>query len=237
MKKLLAALFLIVVSMAAYSAKIPKNAEIHLPILIETQREYWPNAPMPDFIAGQIEQESCISLTHSKCWSPYAQLKTSREWGRGLGQVTTAYRADGSIRFDTQEELRLKFPELKEWTTSRWDDPKLQIRAIVLQDKMLFDRVKWTIIDREKIAFTLSAYNGGMGGVLQDRRYCSNIEGCDPDKWFNNVASHSLKSKKPWPGYGGKSAYEINREYVKLILDTRRLKYKGYYSDGSSDRR
>ncbi|UIS74650.1 endolysin [Morganella phage Mecenats66] len=230
MKRLLwfaACIFLIAQTAAA--ADIPANAKKFLPVLVQNQKTYWPDAPIPDYMAGLVEQESCISLKHSKCWSPYAQLKTSREWGRGLGQVTTAYRADGSVRFDTQEELRKKFPELRGWTTDRWDDPDMQLRAIVLQNKMLFDKITWNKSPRERVAFTLSSYNGGLGGVLQDRRYCSNISGCDPDRWFNNVEKNSLKSKKPWPGYGGKSAYEINREYVRLILDVRRQKYSGYF--------
>lgn len=228
MKKLFLLLAVFLCPASSNAQAIPVNAMTYLPRLVEAQREYWASAPIPDFMAGQVEQESCITLKHSKCWNPNAQLKTSREWGRGLGQVTTAYRADGSVRFDTQAELRSQFKELSGWTTERWADPDYQIRAIVLQDRTLFERAGWAFNDYERVAFTLSGYNGGFGGVLQDRRLCANTEGCNPDKWFGHVEKHSLKSKTPWNGYG-KSAFEINREYVDQILNTRRFKYERYF--------
>ena len=213
---------------ALAAGKVPANAAQYLPKLVEAQQTIWPDAPMPSFLAAQVEQESCISLTHSKCWNPRAQLKTSREWGRGLGQVTTAYRADGTVRFDKQEELRQQFPSLRGWTTERWADAGYQLTAIVEMDKAIFTRQRGAATDRDRLSFTLSAYNGGEGGVLQDRRLCSNTKGCDPSRWIGHVANTSLKSKTPHPGYG-KSFYTINREYVTNILDVRRPKYDPFF--------
>lgn len=221
---------LIAWALIASAASVPQRAQQYLPILVEAQQQAWPDAPLPSFLAGQVEQESCISLTHSKCWNPTAQLRTSREWGRGLGQVTTAYRADGSVRFDKQEELRQEFASLRGWTTERWADPHYQLLAIVEMDHGIYRRQANAASDRDRLAFTLSAYNGGEGGVLQDRRLCANTSGCDPSRWDGHVARTSLKSKIPKPGYG-KSFFAINREYVSNILDVRRQKYAPYFRD------
>lgn len=216
------------VAAAPVSTQVPKNAHKYLPQLVDVQQTIWPSAPMPSFLAAQVEQESCISLTHSKCWNPTAQLKTKREWGRGFGQVTTAYRADGSIRFDKQEELRQQFPSLRGWTTERWADPSYQLTAIVEMDKSIYRRQRDAATDRDRLSFTLSAYNGGEGGVLQDRRLCANTPGCDKNRWAGHVEKTSLKSKQPHPGYR-QSFFAINREYVTNVLDVRRPKYEPYF--------
>lgn len=233
MKRLLLALLAqVVLSVPAAAADaVPTRANQYLPTLVGAQRSIWPDAPMPSFLAAQVEQESCISLKHSKCWNPTAQLKTSREWGRGLGQVTTAYRADGSVRFDTQEELRKKFVSLRGWTTAKWADANYQLTAIVEMDKSIYGRQRDTATTRDRLSFTLAAYNGGEGGVLQDRRLCSNTKGCDPSRWAGHVELTSLKSRVPQKGYG-KSFFEINREYVTNILDVRRPKYEPYFRAG-----
>lgn len=206
---------------------IPKLAALYLPVLLSVQTAVWPDAPTPAFLAGQIEQETCISLTHSKCWNPKAELKTSREWGRGLGQVTTAYRADGSVRFDKQAELREQFASLRGWTTEKWSDPGYQITAIVEMDKSIFRRVSGAASDADRLHFTLSAYNGGESGVRQDRLLCRNSAGCDPSRWFGHVEMTSLKSKVAFKGYGA-SPYQINREYVRNVIQ-RRTKYEPYF--------
>jgi len=83
-----------------------------------------------------------------------------------------------------------------------------------------------TVIDR--LSFSLSAYNGGEGGVLQDRRLCANTAGCDPARWKGHVAEHSLKAKRPVAGYRH-SFFHINREYVTNVLDVRRHKYAPFF--------
>lgn len=215
---------------AVLAQNVPARALLYLPMLVEQQRTIWPDAPIPSFLASQVEQESCISLTHSKCWNPTVQLKTSREWGRGLGQVTTAYRADGSIRFDKQAELRSQFPSLRGWTTDMWADVRYQLTAIVEMDKSIYRRTLNAATTIDRLSFTLSAYNGGVGGVLQDRRLCGNTANCDPSRWAGHVARTSLKSKVPHPGYR-QSFFSINREYVSNVLTLRRPKYDRFFKD------
>lgn len=212
----------------AAAADIPKGAVQYLPDLITAQRGVWPSAPMPSFLAAQVEQESCISLTHPKCWNPRAELKTKRENGIGFGQFTRAYRADGSIRFDKISELAAAHESLHGWSWANRYDPHYQLTAIVEMDKAIFNRQKNAATDRDRVSFTLSAYNGGEAGVLQDRRLCSNTRGCDPNRWLGHVEHTSLKSKTPHPGYK-QSFFKINREYVTNILDVRRPKYEPYF--------
>lgn len=213
---------------AAAAQSVPKGAVQYLPELVRVQRDIWPAAPLPSFLAAQVEQESCITLTHSKCWNPRAELKTSRENGIGLGQFTRAYRADGSIRFDKISELAAAHESLRGWSWEKRYDPHYQLTAIVEMNKAIYGRQRDAATTRDRLSFSLSAYNGGEGGVLQDRRLCANTKGCDPSKWDGNVARTSLKSKTPHPGYG-KSFFTINREYVTNVLDVRRPKYDPYF--------
>lgn len=214
----------------AHAQQVPARALQYLPILVEQQRAIWPDAPIPSFLGAQVEQESCISLTHSKCWNPNVQLKTSREWGRGLGQVTTAYRADGTVRFDKQAELRAQFSSLRGWTTDRWMDPRYQLIAIVEMDKSIYGRMRDAATPVDRLGFALSAYNGGEAGVLQDRRLCANTARCDPRRWAGHVERTSAKSKTPHPGYR-LSFFAINREYVSNVIGLRRPKYEPFFAE------
>ncbi len=213
----------------AAATEVPKNALLHLPTLIEVQLEIWPDAPMPSFLAAQVEQESCITLRHSRCWNPHVELKTSREYGFGLGQTTIAYNADGSVRFNKWAELRAQHASLAGWTWENRYDPKYQLTALVEMDKGIYRRVPSAATELDRLAFTLSAYNGGESGVRQDRLLCTKIAGCDPNVWFGHVERHSLKRKTPFKGYGA-SPFQINREYVVNVIHVRRPKYEPFFS-------
>ena len=228
-KRLLLGIFVqVAMAVPLAAAELPAGAVMYMPQLIASQRLIWPDAPMPSFLAAQIEQESCISLKHSKCWNPRAELKTSRENGVGLGQFTRAFKADGSIRFDKISELAAAHASLRGWTWAKRYDPSYQLTAIVEMNKAIYARQRDAASVRDRLSFSLSAYNGGEGSVLQDRRMCANTRGCDPTRWDGNVARTSLKNKVPSKGYG-KSFFAINREYVTNILDVRRAKYEPYW--------
>jgi len=166
-------------------------------------------------------------MTHRKCWNPRAELKTSREYGVGCGQITVAYNSDGSVRFNNFEEVKKLDAKLKSWKWEDRYDPARQLRALVLMDKTAFVRLSFAADTYERTAFTLSAYNGGLGGVMQDRRLAK-TNGADPNRWFNHVELHSYKSKTKPHGYG-QSFYEINRGYVRKILKIRMQKYQPFF--------
>ncbi len=207
---------------------IPSLAVIYLPILLVVQAAIWPAAPMPWHLAGLIEQETCIRLDHPKCWNPRAELKTSREYGYGLGQTTIAYRADGSVRFDKQSELRAAHASLRDWTFERRFEPRYQLTAIVEMTLNIWRRTTPAATTTDHWAFVLSAYNGGEAHVRRDRLLCGNTPGCDRDRWFGHVELHSVKSREPWRGYG-RSPYEINRGHVRNVIKIRSGKYRPYW--------
>ena len=204
---------------------IPKAAAALVPVLWLEAAAILPEVPR-HYFAGQVEQESCISLTHSKCWNPRAELKTEREYGFGLGQVTKVWRADGSVRFDNFEEARRKYRELKDWSWERRFDARLQLRAMLLMDRDCYRAAPFASDGLNRAAMLFVCYNSGKGGLLQDRQLCRNVEGCDPSRWFGHIENHSLKARTKVAGYG-KSFFEISREYPKSVIYVRSPKYKG----------
>ena len=210
-------------------AQLPANAVKYLPVLQAEKDAYWPAHPQPATLGAQVEQETCISIKHKKCWSPFAELKTHREQGVGLGQITRAFFANGRTRFDALGELKQAFP--KELENFSWDsnlyDPRLQLRAMVLKDYQNYRLILNASSPEDRLAFAYAAYNGGVGGLNSDRRACAATPGCDPGKWFGNVEFTSLKAKRSVDGYK-KSFFEINREYVSNIMHVRRPRYDAH---------
>ncbi len=222
------AAILVLASERVNAQKLPPNAVKYLPVLQQEKDRFWSDHPRPSTLGAQVEQETCIRLTHSKCWSPAAELKTSREHGVGLGQITRAFFPSGKTRFDALADLRRAFPE--ELADFNWDtnlyDPRLQLRALVLKDLQGYRLVQEAASDDDALAFAYAAYNGGFGGLNSDRRACAATRGCDPSRWFGHVEHTSLKAKKSVDGYK-KSFFEINREYVNNIMHVRRPRYDG----------
>lgn len=207
---------------------IPKNAFQHFPTVMSEQARIFPDSPLPFYIDSLAEQESCISLKHSKCWSTESELKTSRELGSGIFQVTKAYTAKGTIRFDTLSDLRKKYPkELGElaWANIK-DRPDLQIRAGILLVKDNYDALYMIPNPYDRLAMADSAYNGGMGNLQKSRRVCGLTEGCDPNRWFGNVEVYLVQSRQAI--YGNRSPFEINQEHVRNTMTLRLWKYRPY---------
>jgi hypothetical protein len=206
---------------------IPKNAVTYLPVLRAERLRFWPDDPAPAMLGALVEHESCISLTHSRCWNPASRLKSAREEGAGLGQITRAYRADGTTRFDALQELVDSHPALRGLS---WDNvyqrPDLQLRAVVLMARDNFKFFsRFTGDDLYALHFADAAYNGGIGGVQKERQACHLSPNCDPKQWFGNVAEHCLKSKTAL--YGARSACDINRHHVFDVCVVRPQKYAG----------
>jgi len=216
-------LFLIglVMSFNVLANEVPKNFLYHKDTLIKVMQTSWNDISIPSVIPGLIEQETCISLTHSKCWSRFATLETSREYGFGLGQLTV------TSSFNAFEEVKALDSRLKDW---KWDDrfnAEKQMIAVVVMLKRNFKVFRSAEKEIDQYAFALAAYNGGIGGIQSDQRICRNTKGCNPNLWFGHVEHTSLKKKTAVVGYG-KSFFEINRQYPVNILNVRRFKYKPY---------
>lgn len=207
---------LAIFSQIAIGQALPENAKKYAPVLKEELKKFWPELKERSIIAAQVEKESCVTLKSSKCWSPFAELKTDREYGFGFGQITV------TKRFNNFDEVKKLDKSLSSWKWENRFDPGLQLRAMVLMDKDIYRKLPAVLED--KMAFMLASYNGGLGGILNDRRLCQGTKGCDPNKWFGNVENTSFKSKIKPPQYG-KSFFEINREYPKVILQVKAQKY------------
>ena len=214
---------LLMMSSLARAAEPPPRALQYLPVLKAEQERFWPDMPRPAVLGAQVEQETCISLKHWMCWNPRAELRTSRERGVGLGQITK------TARFDALSELRASHrQELVDWS---WDndsiyDPRLQLRGLVLKDLQVWRVTLGTADDVQRMKMMLAAYNGGLGGLASDRKLCGGTPGCDKRFWDGHVEHTSLKAKTALGGYG-KSFFEINREYPRNIMGLRLTRYEG----------
>lgn len=208
----------------ARAENLPANALIYAPLLKVEQVRYWPTHTHPELLASLAEQESCVYLKSPKCWSPSARLNTSKEEGAGIPQITRAYRADGTVRFDSLAQMRKTYPDLHEWSWENvYQRPDLQLRALVLLVKENYNRFP-TTAGLARFAFADAGYNGGPAGVQNERRACGLLEGCNPQEWFNHVERHCLKSRAAL--YGQRSACDINREHVRNVLLVRSAKYR-----------
>ena len=231
MKKLI---LILLISFNSYAVDvktyIPTAANQYLPTVKQEQILNWKDHPIPAQLPALIEHESCISLTHSRCWSPTSKLKTQREEGAGLGQITRAYTIDGKLRFDALEEIKNKHVSLNEFTWENvYSRPDLQIRAVILKSKDNYNTLSVVTNPVERLQFSDAAYNGGLGGVQNERRACQLKSGCNPQVWKDNVEMVCLKSKKPL--YGNRSACDINRYHVVDVTKTRTQKYVPFMVD------
>lgn len=199
---------------------VPQAALQWLPTLQADAAELFPGFAAPEMFAGQVEQETCRSLTHKMCWNPRAELKTSREYGFGLGQITR------TAQFDNFEAIKKMDAKLKTWAWVDRFDGRRQLRALVVYDAHIFRSVRrMARDDLQGAAFMFCAYNGGLGGLQRDRAICAKTASCDPQVWFGNVEHHSFRAKKAQAEYS-KSFFQINREYVHNVVNVRSEKYR-----------
>lgn len=196
------------------------SAKLYIALLVALQVQYWPDAYKPSFLAAMVQAESN--------WNPNAQLKNAREFGTSFGQFTTAYNKDGSVRFDAWGDAKRAHPELRGWT-NRFD-PQYNLKAVVLTNRAICKRTATMAATADDaLRMCVSAHNGGLGSVMQDRTKCRMTPGCNPMKWEGHVAVTSYKSNTP--SQYGRSFLKINRDYVVRVVDTYRPKYEPYFGE------
>lgn len=206
---------------------IPAQAQAYQGTLKIEMDRYWSDHPYPAAIPALIEHESCLSLRHSRCWNPKSRLKSSREEGAGLGQITRAWASDGRLRFDALAEMRDRHPALRQWSWANvYDRADLQLRAVVLKNRDNYQALHAVQNELTRLAFADAAYNGGLGGVQKERRACGLKANCDPQQWFGHVEDLCLKSRRIL--YANRSACDINRHHVQDVLLIRAPKYNNW---------
>lgn len=212
----------------ALASDIPPQAFQYLPTLTAQVQSVLPGFHAPEYFGGLIEHESGCPGIKRMCWNPKARLKSQREEGAGLSQITRAYKDDGTLRFDSLAETRKLDP--RGLNELRWDNvydrPDLQMRVMVVMTRQNWNRAGKLTTDRGyQLQLTDLAYNAGFGRVLNDMRACSLQAGCNPQQWKGHVERTCTASTRPL--YGTRSACDISRHHVHDVIDVRMPKYKG----------
>jgi len=94
-------------------------------------------------------------------------------------------------------------------------NPVWALKALVGYDKWLHDRVRGAD-DRNRFAFALSAYNGGLGWVIRDKALASS-KGLDSLVWFGSVDQVNAGRTA--------AAWKENRAYPKRIIQVLQPRY------------
>lgn len=174
------------------AAQSPPTAHRYRADLVRAAHTHWGlDAPIAA-MAAQIHQESA--------WNPQA---VSQVGAKGMAQFMP-----GTANWWCQLN---KMPV----DQCQPNNPIWAIRALAGYDKWLWDRVQ-AANDKNRMAFALSAYNGGLGWVHRDKTLASS-KGLDALMWFGGVEQVNA----------GRSAanWNENRTYPNRILNTLQSRY------------
>lgn len=164
--------------------QIPVKAYHYREYLIKESRFVWGLEAPSSYFAAQIHTESL--------WNEKAK---SFVGAMGLTQFMP----------ETAKWIGSVYKELKDGSPY---NPKWAIRAMVRYNKYHFDKIQ--AVDFEnRLAFTFSAYNGGLGWVLRDKKKAKDY-GYNPYQYFDNVEKVNAGRNK--------AAFKENRSYVTLIF-------------------
>lgn len=184
---------LLVASCETSGQTVPRQAERYKREITRNARLVWGlDAPIADF-AAQIEQESA-----------FAENARSAVGAQGLAQFMP-----GTAKWLAEiyaGELGEPEPQNPAWA----------LRAFVRYDRHLWDRTL-AATDCDRMAMTLSAYNGGPGYVTRDQADAA-LAGVDPLTWFGAVETIKTRGRS-------ESNWRENRGYPKRILRTLAPRY------------
>ena len=180
-------------SIQAHAAEvtIPRAAEAHRAMLVRAAHAVWGlDAPVAVF-AAQI---------HTESW--WRNDTVSHVGAQGLAQFMPS----------TAKWLPSVAPETGRPAPF---NPGWSLRALCVYDKWLWERNDGASA-YERMAFTLSAYNGGQGWVNRDKKLARQ-RGLDSGRWFDSVATVNAGRSK--------AAWKENRNYSQVILKKRQYAY------------
>jgi hypothetical protein len=206
---------IIFVAVPANAASLDK-ARPYLPQLSRAIESQWPTMPLKEIAAGQVEQESG--------WNPHATLKTPRELGRGLVQMTVAYDSKGRERFNIyRDACRAKALSAWDWRRDPYN-VSYQLSFLVLQDRANFAQVRPHFLnDTEAHKGSLVCYNAGTGRWLSRRANAKRL-GLPSDRWDGGLALAYGKGETAL--LYGRPLYQAVNEYPRVIFQ-RSQKYRG----------
>ena len=170
---------------------------MYLSMTVAIVNREWPEVDghrIAPYIMAQMNQESAC---RPRAQSPYAA---------GLMQITPPTGGD------------LEKGLCKDQGRMRLFDPEWSITCGVRYMKWLYSRMPEYLPFWERMAATLSAYNGGRGWVNRDNRQCRRTTWCNPSKWFNHVERTPDPRRAQW-------AIKENRGYPRRIMYTLLKRY------------
>ncbi|MCH5277495.1 MAG: transglycosylase SLT domain-containing protein [Desulfovibrionaceae bacterium] len=194
----LLALYIFCAVAKAGEITIPRAAEQHKAVLTRAARDYWGlNAPVSVFAA---------------------QVHTESGWDSG---ATSPVGAQGLAQF---------MPATAKWLPSVMPgtgkpapfNPGWALRALCAYDRWLWGRTDGAN-DYERMAFVLSAYNGGLGWVIRDKARASAL-GMDASRWFGHVENVNAGRNR--------AAFAENRQYPRRILERQSAYIKAGWGPG-----
>lgn len=175
----------------AAEVTIPRAAEAHRATLVRAAHATWGlDAPVSVF-AAQV---------HTESW--WRNDTVSHVGAQGLAQFMPA----------TARWLPSVAPETGRPAPF---NPGWSLRALCVYDKWLWDRTNGADAF-ERMAFTLSAYNGGLGWVNRDKAKARR-QGADASRWFGAVETVNAGRSA--------AAWKENRQYPRRILKERQYAY------------
>ena len=177
----------------AAATPVPREAVKHRAELIRNARAVWGlGAPVATF-AAQVHLESR--------WQASAKSPVG---AGGIAQFMPA-----TARWIAQAYPALADPDPF--------NPSWGLRALVIYDLHIWDRAS-AATDCERMAKTLSGYNGGPGWVTRDERLAK-ASGADPSRWFDQVerfnAGRSAAAFRENRGYPRRILLELEPAYVE----------------------
>ena len=199
---------LVLVAGSAHAAELPAGYLKNKTVLQQVMAEHWQQAPLPQIIPAQVEQESS--------WKEHATLKTSREFGRGLVQMTIAYSKTGAERFNIYKDA-VGYAPLRGWD---WrNDPynvRYQLTYLVLRDRSTFKQIRLMMADdTEAWRATLVAYNAGIGRVMARRTNAVKM-GLDKTRWNGGLDQAHGTSENSM--LYGRALWQAVNEYPVVIF-------------------
>ncbi|RDH83007.1 MAG: membrane-bound lytic murein transglycosylase MltF [endosymbiont of Galathealinum brachiosum] len=114
----------------------------------------------------------------------------------------------------------------KEMGISNLKDPELGIKAGVQYLNWVRDRFEEELNVKDRMWFTLAAYNAGQGHV-KDARRLARQQGLNPNKWFDNVEKAMLLLSKKKYYKKSRHGYVRGREPVAYVREIRN-RYQAY---------